>query len=263
MITFISYIPGARGKFVAELCQLSMTTGEVYGNPTSAGGNITWINFIQHDLEKLGIQWTDVHHLDPEHEKYKFYIDSISSCLSKFENNNFFVDTHYILKDTLEYALSQGHKVIRIVVSNHKQYEQINNHFFYKNFVSTLSDDQKRLDLAKRIVEQSEHGPYRLKLNLVRDQFDLPLNRWNIEALTILYKLCGEFFKIQKPNIITHENLLEVDYDSLLNFENVNRIINFVGGELNDHVKKRFDTYVAEQNKIPPFDVYINEFTKC
>lgn len=268
MITFISYMPGARGKFVTEICELSHSSAN-NSNKTSAGGNISWVSMLTDDLQKLGISWQEIHYLDPENEKFKFYVDSIISAGSQLGIENLFIDTHYILPETFEYAISRGCRVIRIVVNNDENLDNLQNNFFYKNFIEKYDDPNARAscqNLAKKNIIQRKNSRSKWPITEeefknVENMFDIPLAHWTKEQLKILHR-CSKFGDLQDKNIMNHSSLIEVNYDDLLKEDTIKKIVEFVAGQYNDNVKRRFDDYVVGQNKVVDFDSYIDKFIR-
>lgn len=262
MITFISYMPGTRGKFLTELCDISLNKRLAGSSLNTLGGQITWYDRIRSHLENVGIDWKHAHVIDPEVGNHEFYVDSIVSGLTALGDEDFFVDTHCIEYESLNYMLESGCKVVRVIVTNYLQTDKIQSDFFYKNFIASASSDELKLKLAIRIIEQTKNNNPNKDFSLSISKFHLPLNQWGEDALRQLYNCCI-FFKIQKENMIIDDNLLELNYNDLLKVETISKLIDFVGGEMNDQVLTRFDNYVQAQNKIPEFDVYIKDFVKC
>lgn len=262
MITFISYAPGARGKFITELCERSVKNPKWIEITTMSGGNVFWWNVVGDHFKSIGIGRENSRIISPELDNYKFYVDSVRSALLKFSHEDFFVDTHCIEYESLNYMLESGCKVVRIIVTDSNQIETLKNDFFYKNFVAGPGSDNEKLDFATMIIKRRKNKDPNNDYTLTTSKFHLPLKQWGEEALAELYNTCT-FFNKQKENIIIHDNLLEVNYSDLLKIETISKIIKFVDGEMNDRVKKRFNEYVQGQNEIPPFDVYIKDFIKC
>jgi len=278
MITFVSYKPGARGKFLSEICDLSKTNlnkldDSLYRHSHGSNGQVQWTMALIPFFEKTGLGFHHIHGIFPEKENYKTYIDLIVQGLQEFEAADFTVDIHYIEQETLQYILDAGHRVVRIVVATQVESEELQNNFFYKNFIApssikTEQSEAQKLALAVKLAEDDYHNPdswvpkHLVELALAKR--DQKLENWGRDALNVLYKCSGSLARrLQKKNIITHENLFEIQLSNILNLDEVAKVINFVGGEVNEDVVKRFEAYKEEQRKIPPFKDYINSIPTC
>lgn len=259
MTVFVSYQAGAKGKFVTEVCDLS-THPEIVNIKNISSGNVNWITPEMHEhLINNNFPVTQFHGKFPEEENYQFYIDTVLQQIKK-ANLNFSVDTHYVQKCSLEYILSKGEKVIRIIVSNEQSVYKLQNNFFYKNFLDKKIYEDIKPVISILIEETHANCP-----DLVKDFdhsiLDKSLNEWDKNTLSILFDACRVFTKdIQEPNIIVHENLLEIEMDDLLSIDTLTNIVDFVGGTMNDTVCKRIEEYYKAQEKITIFDEYIENF---
>ena len=283
MITFVSYVPGARGKFIAEICDLSKLKDDklddsLYRHSQESGGQVQWTKALIPYFEQVNLGYANIHGIFPEKENYKQYIDIIIDGLEQANAQNCTVDIHYIEKDSLEYILGRGAKVIRVTVTRSAQASKLQNDFFYKNFIAGINETvdeshkilmrEQQLVLARKIIDENYNNDRtwvpKYLLDLAKSKFDLPLSQWGVDGLTVLYKCCGGLNRqLQKPNIVTHDNLFEIEISDVLNFDNIVKIVNFVGGQVNDDVINRFNSYIKQQETIPKFNDYINDFAKC
>jgi len=263
MTVFVSYHPGAKGKFIAEICDLSKHTNLRKTNLQKAGGNARWLDKMIRYLQDNNISISDIHGKFPEEEYCKTYINTVLAGMETLQSD-LTVDTHYTEKCSLEYILEQGHKVIRIVVADEKGVESLQNNFFYKNFI----DDEKspienRSRLAKNNIISCGNESYSKHIveDFDNELLDKPISQWDKKALSILFDVCGVFTKkIQVYNLIRHPNLLEVNVTDLRYLDVLANIIKFAGGEMNKETRDRIVEYNKAQSNITTFDEYIETF---
>ena len=78
---------------------------------------------------------------------------------------------------------------------------------------------EQQLVLARKIIDENYNNDRtwvpKYLLDLAKSKFDLPLSQWGVDGLTVLYKCCGGLNRqLQKPNIVTHDNLFEIEINS-------------------------------------------------
>jgi hypothetical protein len=262
MTVFISYLPGAKGKFITEICDLS-THLNLHLKTDVHGGSVYWLDeLMQEYLNKNKILQSNYHGMYPEEQYHKFYIDTIANGQEKLKSN-FAVDIHYTNKIPLEYILSKGHKLIRIISTDDDTATRLQNNFFYKNFINhNKADPENKANLASYImVNHTDPESMIAKKDFDFKLIGRPLLEWDKESLRILFNMCGLFTRrIQEPNIIKHENLFEVNIRDLTSIDTLASIINFAGGSMNDAVMNRITQYNNAQKDITTFDEYIDDF---
>lgn len=262
MTVFISYLPGAKGKFIAEICDLS-THPNLYLKADIHGGSVYWLDeLMQEYLNKNKILQSNYHGMYPEEQYHKFYIDTIANGQEKLKSN-FVVDIHYTNKMPLEYILSKGHKLIRIVSTDENTASKLQNNFFYKNFINqNKADPIVKANFASYIMTNHiDQESLKIKKDFNTNLIGRPLLDWDKESLRVLFDMCGVFTRrIQQANIIEHENLFEVNINDLTSIDTLTSIINFVGGSMNDAVMNRITQYNNAQQDITSFDEYIDVF---
>lgn len=266
-IVFVSYQPGAKGKFVSEVCDISRLGIDPAKNQlvTQAGGAPGWVTKIKQSLDLKHpdfVTKNDYTGIFPEKENYVFYIDTVIEELKKNHAENYAVDTHYVGESSLRYMLDSGVQVIRIVVDTYKELEKIRTNFFYKNFIANFENNKDySLQLANKLFSEGNvkflSSSELDSLKSVSTQY---LNEWTKTQLKLLNKLCPFMILPEKKQVVQHENLLEVNLSDLYNFQTFETIIKFVSGELNDIAVKRINSYLVEQEKILSFDEYIDQF---
>lgn len=265
MIIFVVYGPGAKGKFVTEICDLARMAenalGEIRPHPSS--GRAIWMGYVIDELLAAGFKYGDTHGFHPEAEHYKFYVDTVIAALNKSDLQEPTVDVHYTRKDTIEYMLAKGAKVIRIVVNDDDAARMAHNDFFYKNFIANYENDIEDIGRFSRMIleQQVKFESPEQKDHLMATVYSKPLKEWGKEHIRILYNACAGFTgQRQEPGIIQHKNLLEINVKDILDFNTIAVIANFAGGKLNSYVLQRCSDYKKEQEKITSFDDYIDKF---
>jgi hypothetical protein len=262
MTVFVSYIPGTKGKFVTEICDLSKNEG-LHLKTNVHGGSVYWLNPLMEEcLNKNKISQTNYHGIHPEDKYYKFYIDTIVNLTERLKSN-FSVDIHYTSEITLNYILSKGHKLIRIISTDTNNSSKLHNNFFYKNFINQYKNDPiDKANFASFIMtKHNDQSSLKIKKDFNSELIGKMLHEWDKDSLRILFNICGLFTnKIQQPNIIEHENLFEVNVNDLDSIDTLESIINFVGGSMNDAVVNRITQYNNAQKDITTFDEYIDDF---
>lgn len=265
MIVFVVYNPGSKGKFVTEICDLSRMAENALGEirPHPASGRAIWMGYAIDELVARGFKYGDTHGLHPEDENYKFYVDSVMTALNNSELAEPTVDVHYSRKETIEYMLEKGAKVIRIIVPDAASAKMAHNDFFYKNFIANYSNNEEDIVRFAKMVMNNE-GKFvseEQKAQMMETVYSKPLKEWGKENIRALYNACGGFTtRIQEPNILKHKNLLEVKVSDIIDFNTIAMIANFVDGKVNSYVLERLAAYKKEQEKITTFDEYIDTF---
>jgi len=117
-VYFILYPPGAKGKFIADLCELLSNTFDqdiidTRGNEFK--GVPSWPSAFRDYLENNNLSSLDLHGWYPEPEQYKNYVDTVLE-FSKSYNKKLFVDCHYTGGGSVQYMLDRGCTVIVIKI---------------------------------------------------------------------------------------------------------------------------------------------------
>lgn len=259
MTVFISYQPGAKGKFITEICDLgTVPDASLTPKYDIHGGNIRWLEYpVRRYLHEHNIPNGNYHGLDPEElkENYTRYVDTILECL-KTCNSKYAVDTHYVRETSLNYMLSKGAKVVRIITTDENYINKLFDNFFYKNFIN--KNKKNSIIIARHVIATTD-TPIKEQFNY--EMLNRPLNKWDKESLRMLYDISSlSIKKLQEPGIIVHENLLEVNSKELTDIDVLTKIVEFAGGTMNDIVKSRIEEYNNAQQDITTFDEYIEEF---
>lgn len=257
MTVFVSYQPGAKGNFIAEICDLGIVPGAYkILNYSTIEGNRRWLDYAMESyLLSHKISRGSYHGVMPEEENYKFYIDTLIDAF-KFTGSKFSPNIHYTEVASLEYILSKGEKVVRIITATKEHAAKLKDNFFYKNFIK--KDSAEQTAMAKHVITTTETP---LKENFDYTVFKKPLKEWDKNSIKVLYDICAlSTVKLQEPNVIKHSNLLEVHSNELASIDVLASIVEFAGGTMNDVVRHRIDEYNAAQEEITTFDEYMNVF---
>ena len=254
MITFVMYVPGSKGKFVTEICDLLLTDHFNKVNVTSAGF-VSWAN-------KIGYQFDGhINGIFPEEIHYQEYIKKVTDKVANKQNIH--IDTHYTNIETLNYLLENNHKVIFISTTVDDIIELAEN-FFYKNFIGPFYgkvDVQQKTEQVKKLLTNNHSIIKSIndeEFNLVKEYFSKPFHQWSRECYDICYKMseysCGP--AKSNPKDITHDNFLYLDYKNLGEQSTLQSIANLMSnGVINKSARIRFNQYTNSQE----FGTY-NEF---
>lgn len=260
MTVFIAYQSGAKGNFLAEICDLaSGANAYPFGQKNIISGNSNWLTLSMTEyLNMHNITQGMYHGIYPQSdpENYTYYIDTVLKGM-KILANKFAVTTHYIEQAPVEYILSKGARVVKVVTTDKESASKLLDNFFFKNFIKDKNN--KNVSNMARHVITTTITPLKAKFNF--DLLDKPLIEWDKDSIRVLYKISAlSAAHTQEPNLISHENLLEVNVNSLSSIDTLTEIIEFAGGTINDVVKERIEEYNTAQLEISSFDEYIDQF---
>ena len=254
-LIFVSYAPGAKGKFVTELCSILLTKDRETVNVNLGGGNIRWNQTLgSNDYFK-----EYPNGIFPEQEHYKEYIKQIEDTCLAIGCETLCIDTHYMSEETVEYLLERGHKVIRIFTTQEDS-KDLQNNFFYKNFMYKLSDSnikfklEDALNIAKTTITSAD------KLEEFADVLQTHLHLWSKQQLTSLFDTVGSCTSGRVDTISDRPNLLNLKYSGLNDTSSLLAIPKFLNVEPSNEFLLRCESYIKEQTKITNFDNYIDLF---
>ncbi len=254
-LVFVMYTPGAKGKFVTELSSILLTSDRETVNASNIGGNIRW----NQTLKSNNYFKEYPNGIFPEEENYKEYIHQIEETCKEIDCDTLCIDTHYMNEETLKYILERGHRVIRIYTTEHDSMD-LQNNFFYKNFIYNLSDKnlnfklEDSLKIAKTAIISSN------KLKEFENILQTPLHLWSKEQLTSLYDLVSASTSGITETINDRHDLLNLKYSNLNDINELLKIPKFLNVKVNNEFLSRCQTYIEEQKRITNFDNYIDSF---
>lgn len=271
-VCFILYAPGAKGKFITELCEVLSTKQS--NESQLVKGHPNWMFDFSKYLPSVDLPQRNLHGFNPEVEKYKFYVDTILD-FSKGYNKKLFVDCHYNKLDTIKYMLETGCKVI-VINHNNKSTEErheLANNFFYKNLIYNYPNttDPEMLDQlissVQRILEVGL-GPAGMptikKLNEMYVKFvpyrSLPLHAWPREAKDVLYDSVYLLNTEGNINFVNHDNCLVIDYKTIGSEDMLTSLANFIDEDIDSTAITLYNKYSANQKAIPKYTEYIDTF---
>lgn len=257
---FTMYVPGAKGKFITELCDLLLDQEKDVIDFNNTGGNVGW-NF------KLGSNKYFAEYpngIFPEEVHYKEYINQIETTAQDLGHVNLCIDTHYVFPETIEYLLERNHKVIRIYTTR-EDAPALQNNFFYKNFMYDLNHPNMRIEdiikhsllCAKSAVETA------YRFDEFKDDLNLPIHKWSREKLKELFKAVGHFTNGYMPEFGDRENLLNLRFSELNSMDTLMQLPTFLNLKVNDKFLNRCNSYMKKQSEIQTFDEYVDKFLKA
>lgn len=254
-LIFVMYAPGAKGKFITELCDLLLSTKFSTKNIKSHAGNVTW----NRQLRSNNYFSEYPNGVFPEEENYKEYIYQIEETCKTLGHDYLCIDTHYQNKETVAAFLEKNHKVIRISKTDTDS-KDLQNNFFYKNFIYNVTAD----NLEFRIMDSLRIAKTSLasvnKLEEFENDLTIPLHLWSKEKLIFLFDSVGKFTSGKMDPIEDQENLLNLKYSDLNNMNTLLQLPDFLGVDVNDNFLSRINTYIKQQEQITNFDEYIDKF---
>ena len=273
-VYFILYAPGAKGKFVTEVCEmLTNTFDESIVNTTGNEfkGLPSWPIVFKEYLENNNLPIVHAHGWQPEVEQHKNYVDTILN-FSKSYNKKLFVDCHYTNNgNSVEYMLEKGCKVIVIKNYIKDRYELLHN-FFYKNIIvgypnkfshvflkhcKDLIDNNAFGDIGKKMTEELKEMYLKIE-----PYAEIDFHLWPREIKDLLFKsIC--LINAGRVNYFnTHENCLKINYSDIGSEEILIQLSEFVDGNIDNKTLNMYNTYSMAQKSIPKYEDYIDTFYK-
>lgn len=250
------YVPGAKGKFITEMCDLLITNSNDVKLPVNvkSGGHVSWTDQLKYVIDG------DTNGIFPEELHYKEYIKRITDKANKQDIN---VDTHYTKLETIIYLLANNHNVIFINTDEDDILELVDN-FYYKNFIAPFYTGIDPLKKTKQIEGLLIDNYKTIKslndneFNLVKEYFAKPFYQWSKECYDICYTMARHSCNPPKlnPKELTHNNFLYLEYKNLGQESTIQSIANLMSnGVISKVARYRFNSYTDSQ----AFGTY-NEF---
>jgi hypothetical protein len=256
MITFVMYVPGAKGKFITELCDL-LTNSHHSNIDIKSGGHVSWTDKIDYVIDN------DTNGIFPEDLHYQEYVKKINDKTILSNVQDLFVDVHYTNRQTIDYLLSNNHKVIFISTSEDDTIKLVDN-FYYKNFIAPFYVGVNSLQKTKQI-EGLLTDNYKAVKSLNDEDFDIvspyfskPFFQWSKDCYDVCYKMIRSscIHKNTIINDITHRNFLHLEYKNISDPNTLQQVANLVSSGLTNKLAvSRFNSYTDSQS----FGTY-NEF---
>lgn len=265
-VYFILYCPGAKGKFIAEICELLSNTfdeGIVDTTGKEFKGVPSWPVVFKEYLENKNQSSLDLHGWHPEPEQYKNYVNTILE-FSKSYNKKLFVDCHYSEGNSVQYMLDQGCKVIIIKNYFKDRYELLNN-FFYKNIILNYPNNFTKflLDLWKEMANADSFSQEIKDIYLKIEPYkSIDFHLWPREIKDLLFKTTELMNTGRVHYFNQHENCLKIAYDKIGADEILVQLSEFVGGTIDSKTLNMYNTYSRNQKTIPKYEDYIDTFYK-
>lgn len=253
-LIFVMYPPGAKGKFITELVDLSLSNEYLIENFKSHAGNVTW-NYLLRSNNYFNEYPNGVF---PEEENYKEYIYQIEETCKTLGYDSLCIDTHYQNEETVAFLLERNHRVIRITTTVDDS-KDLQNNFFYKNFIYSITADNSEF----RIMDSLQIAKTSLtsnKLEELKTDLTTPLHLWSKEKLTSLFDAVSEFTSGKMVSIESRKNLLNLKYSDLNDMNTLLQLPQFLGVDVNDNFLSRSNAYLEQQKHITDFDEYIDKF---
>jgi hypothetical protein len=255
MITFVMYVPGAKGKFITEICDI-LTNSHRSNIDIKSGGHVSWTDKIDYVIDN------DTNGIFPEELHYQEYIKKISDKTISSNVKDLFVDVHYINRETIDYLLGNNHKVIFISTSEDDILNLVDN-FYYKNFIApfyTGIDPLQKTKLIEGLLTDNYNTVKSLNdedFDIVSTYFSKPFFQWSKDCYDVCYKMIRSSCKPTNADVsdLTHDNFLHLKYKNISDPNTLQQVTNLLSVGINELALNRFNSYTDSQ----AFGTY-NEF---
>ena len=260
MITFVMYVPGSKGKFITEICDL-LTNSRRPNVDIRSAGNVTWTDKIDYVIDG------DTNGIFPEEFHYQEYIKRISDKTILSNLQDLCVDVHYTNRKTIDYLLSNNHRVIFISTSEDDTIKLVDN-FYYKNFIAPfyvgVNSLQKTSQIEGLLTDNHVTGKSinEEDFNIVSPYFSKPFFQWSKDCYDVCYKMIKHSCVPSNTDIndITHTNFLHLEYKNIGNHNTLQSVANLLSnGVINELSINRFDNYINSQ-EFGTYDEFIEKF---
>lgn len=267
-VYFILYPPGAKGKFITEICELLSNTFDEELVDTTGNefkGFPSWPVMFGDYLESRNRSKLDLHGWYPESEQHKNYVDTVIE-FSKSYNKKLFVDCHYSLGDSVQYMLDQGCKVI-IIKTYFKDRHELLNNFFYKNIILNYPNNfsKKLLTLWKEMIDV-KNVKYPISQELkdiylkIEPYKSTEFHLWPREIKDLLFKTTEIMNSGRIYYFNPNDNCLTIEYDKIGSNKMLVQLSEFINGTIDSRTLNVYNTYSAHQKTIPKYEDYIDNF---
>lgn len=260
MITFVMYVPGSKGKFITEICDI-LTNSHRFYIDIKSGGHVSWTDKIDYVIDN------DTNGIFPEELHYQQYVKKISDKTILSNVKDLFVDVHYTNRKTIDYLLSNNHRVIFISTSEDDTIELVDN-FYYKNFIAPfytrINSLQKTRQIESLLIDN--HNVVKSlneeDFNIVSPYFSKPFFQWSKDCYDVCYKMIRSSCNPSNTDIndITHTNFLHLEYKNIGNHNTLQSVADLVSeGVINESALTRFNNYTSSQ-EFGTYDEFIRKF---
>lgn len=254
------YVPGSKGKFITEICDL-LTNSRRPNVDIRSAGNVTWTDKIDYVIDG------DTNGIFPEEFHYQEYIKRISDKTILSNLQDLCVDVHYTNRKTIDYLLSNNHRVIFISTSEDDTLKLVDN-FYYKNFIAPFYVRVNSLQKTSQI-EGLLTDNYKVVKSLNDEDFDIvnpyfskPFFQWSKDCYDVCYKMIRSSCNPTHTKVddITHSNFLHLEYKNISDPNTLQQVANLVSSGLTNKLAvSRFNSYTNSQ-EFGTYDEFIEKF---